>query len=205
MISSFGFLQITTTQSGTPLDGTMIVAYRHNPTHIARSALSIALRSIAHTSGPPHNPLQTAIETDDLGLPLDPLPLPIPKAPSTGISDETWLKLHRLAAINPPPEGSEEEARLKAGLSELVGLMEIVKNVQLPEGDLRTITAELLSEGVGEVVFDGTVAQASTTISGQKDGGQATSATSPAHEKTGRELLEWATRRVGDYYASKVK
>jgi hypothetical protein len=63
--------------------------------------------------------------------------------------------------------------------------MEAVKAVQLPEG--KEAVGELLYQGVGEVVI------------GEKTGEKRENA-----EVEGRALLEWATRRKGDYYHSKA-
>lgn len=177
----------------------MLVAYAQTRSGLARSALSIALRCSRPNSTTPHNPLRVSVETDELGLPITPLPLAIPSIPSKPISRETLVKLHRLSALNPPEEGSEEELQLKDELGVLMGLMDIVQKVELPPGDLREITAELLSEGVGEVVVDEHVAevQAKDARSGMEK--------SEEGGKSGRELLDWATRRVGDYYAARVK
>jgi len=94
-------------------------------------------------------------------------------------------RLHRLSALNPPHSGSKEEKELLEGLNELVGLMEAVKAVQLPEG--KEAVGELLNQGVGEVII-----------------GEKTGTDRVAGEVEGRELLGWATRRKGDYYHSKA-
>jgi len=77
-----------------------------------------------------------------------------------------------------------------------LGLMDIVKEVDLPAGDLRAITKELLSQGVGSVVFDKLEVEEKKrkVVVEQED-----------REKHGQELLDWATKRVGDYYSAKVK
>lgn len=171
----------------------MSLSYRA-PT-LARQALSLVLRSSARQYAS-HNPLKPSTPTDSLGLPLTPQPPPIPTIKPTQISRETLVKLHKLSALNPPPEGSIEEAQVKAELSELIGLMDIVKEVELPPGDLRTITQELLGQGVGSVVFDQLDEEAQKTKVVQE---------AEEREKHGKELLEWATKRVGDYYSAKVK
>lgn len=66
--------------------------------------------------------------------------------------------------------------------------MEIVKNVELEEGTY----GELLSSGVGELVMD---------FKEDKDTVQPESNVEGLRNK---ELLEYAARRVGDYYASRV-
>lgn len=104
-------------------------------------------------------------------------------------------RLHRLSALNPPPPNSHEELKLLDELNNLVSLMEGVKDVQLPL-DKEEI-ASLLSEGVGEVhIGDETEDKDEDTGMGDRvrDDG-----------KSGRELLDWATRRTGDYYAKRIE
>ena len=85
---------------------------------------------------------------------------------------------------------------LKRELGDLIGLMEIVKNVELPSGkDLNSVTSDLLGQGVGQVVFDHHVAKVGDSPSSREE----------SVERDGRELLKLSTRRLGDYYASKVK
>jgi len=162
---------------------------------IARQALSLVLRNSTRQYSS-HNPLKPTIPTDSLGLPVNPQSPPIPSIRPTSISRETLVKLHKLSALNPPEEGSIEEAAVKAELGELLGLMDIVKEVDLPAGDLRAITKELLSQGVGSVVFDKLEVEEKKrkVVVEQED-----------REKHGQELLDWATKRVGDYYSAKVK
>ncbi|ORX37151.1 hypothetical protein BD324DRAFT_428879 [Kockovaella imperatae] len=112
------------------------------------------------------------------------------------LSRDQLLRLHKLSALNAPPEGSEEEAKLLDGLGELIGLMELVKSVEL-EGDV----GELLAEGVGEVVIDGSEPPKPT------DSSEVASQPAPSlsKPKSGRELLGWATRKVGDFYAHRIE
>jgi hypothetical protein len=93
-----------------------------------------------------------------------------------------------LSALDPPTKGSKEEEDLLKGLNELVGLMEVVKAVELPEG--KDAIGELLTQGVSEVVI------------GEHTGEDIGSAGEDTAR--GRELLQWATRRKGDYYHSKA-
>ncbi|WVQ96293.1 hypothetical protein IAU59_003397 [Kwoniella sp. CBS 9459] len=148
------------------------------------------------------------------------------------ISRATFEKLHKLSALNPPPEGSEEEAELMQGLSDLIHLMDKVKSVELPESvDER---AGLLVEGIGigEVVvsdrdLDWDREQAGSGLGQEQGQGQGQDpligsggrggstnddslyeAGTEQHsepEKRGKELLGWATNRVGDFYASRIK
>jgi hypothetical protein len=83
-------------------------------------------------------------------------------------------------------------------LGTLFGLMEMVKEVEMPFEDV----GQLLGEGVREVVIDG-----SHLDIGGRTGGveRSVDAAGPGRvEKRGRELLEHATRRVGDFYASRT-
>lgn len=109
----------------------------------------------------------------------------LPISSSNTIKPADLARLHRLSALNPPPEGSQEEKELLQGLNDLVGLMEVVKSVQLPEG--KEAIGELLTQGVGEVVIGENIAE-------ERDEGKV----------GGRDLLGWATSRKGDYYHSKA-
>ena len=82
-----------------------------------------------------------------------------------------------------------------SGLSELIGLMDLVKEVEFPEGDWDQMVGDLLSEGVGEIVING---GGDPTLTGESPGAE-------DEGKSGRELLDWATRRVGDYYAHRIE
>ncbi len=125
------------------------------------------------------------------------------------ISHETFLKLHRLSALNPPPAGSEDEKVLKTELNELIHLMDLVKDVELPsyaeeEGGRDRMVRELLGQGVGEMVIDGSQEIAidegddtKTTLKGAVLTGQKA-------DKNGRDLLGYATRRRGDNYGFKT-
>ena len=70
--------------------------------------------------------------------------------------------------------------------------MDLVKEVELPEGDRDEMVRDLLSEGVGEIVMDGSE-DVALTRDLQDEG------------KSGKQLLEWATRRAGDYYAHRIE
>ncbi|WVR06596.1 hypothetical protein IAU60_003628 [Kwoniella sp. DSM 27419] len=129
-----------------------------------------------------------------------------PEQETSRISRETLHRLHRLSALNPPAIDSEEERTLLSELSELVSLMDQVKTVELPSS--RTERAELLAEGVGQVVISQETMEdvdlrRDTTISSAGSGAERVEST--LGEKRGKELLGWATNRVGDYYASKNK
>lgn len=89
-----------------------------------------------------------------------------------------------MSALNPPAEGSAEETKLLEDLGGLVGLMDLVSAVQV-EGEVR----DLLTEGTAEVVF---------TAEGSSVG-----ETGETGEDKHPRLLEYATRRVGEFYGFK--
>lgn len=72
---------------------------------------------------------------------------------------------------------------MMADLGELVGLMDLVGEVEV--GDI----GDLLHQGVGEVMFD------ADAVKARPEAG--------LREGEGRELLKFATRRVGDFYGFK--
>lgn len=160
----------------------MLALHRTRPFVSARLRQA---RTIAQSRGNAHNPFRSSVPTDELGLPLQPQPVPIPSTASTTIASADLERLHRLSALNPPTVGSQEEADLLKGLNELVGLMEVVQNVELPEGE--GAIGELLTQGVGEVTIGERTGE-------QRDPGKT----------QGRDLLEWATSRKGDYYHTKT-
>ncbi len=92
-----------------------------------------------------------------------------------------------------------EEKKLISGLGELVGLMDLVKEVELPPGDRDDMVRELLSEGIGEVLIDGSDEAGTLALEGGGKEGER------REMKSGRELLEYSTRRVRDYYAHRVE
>jgi Asp-tRNA(Asn)/Glu-tRNA(Gln) amidotransferase C subunit len=85
-----------------------------------------------HTAFDPLNP---QIETDEFGLPLQPLTLPaeIFNPPPTRITSAHLQRLHKMAAIAPPAAGSEEETEMLRDLEGLLGLMDQVKRVKLDD------------------------------------------------------------------------
>lgn len=153
------------------------------PSAAAHARVLISARRNTSTKS---DPLRPSIPTDELGLPLEPQPVTLTPTSSTSntIKSSDLARLHRLSALNPPLPGSREEADLLKGLNELVGLMEVVKAVELPEG--KQAIGELLTQGVGEVMIGENTGK-------DRDEGQI----------KGRELLEWATSRKGDYYHTK--
>lgn len=140
--------------------------------------LNLPRRALTASSRADDN-LNPSVPTTPLGLPVEPLPNPIPTIPPTQLDRTTLHKLCTLAALDPPAEGSEAETKLLSELGELVGLMDLVGTVEL-ESDV----SSLLSQGVGEYVL------------GQERDRESI----PDGKENGRQLLEYATRRVGDYY-----
>ena len=133
----------------------------------------------------------------------------IPQFKPSKFNREQLLRLLKLSALNPPAEGSDEEARLLGGLGELVGLMHLVKDVKL-DADVK----DLLPEGVGEVYIDGKAPtpQSEAVKAVSSDVGDARLQDTDAagmdvrgEEKTGRDLLNWATRRVGNFYSHRAE
>lgn len=131
------------------------------------------------------HPLRPNISLTEHQLPVTPLDPPILSIPPSSLSRADLERLHSLAALNPPPAGSSEEAKLLEDLNELVGLMDLVHEVEVDEDH-----GELLTHGVPEMVFD-----VDTQHKPQ----------SPPEGKRNKELLEYATRRIGDYYGFKTE
>jgi hypothetical protein len=107
------------------------------------------------------------------------------------ITPQMLPRLHRLSALNPPVKDSDEETKLLKELNELVSLMDGVKDVVLPLN--KDELGSLLSEGVGEVHI------------GHDDLQLGKKADREMEKEDGRKLLSWATRRVGDYYATRLE
>ncbi|TYJ58377.1 hypothetical protein B9479_000923 [Cryptococcus floricola] len=112
----------------------------------------------------------------------------IPKITPTPLSRDVLVKLHKLSALHPPPEGSAEEAEMMEELGELVGLMDLVKQVELPQEEIEG----LLGEGIGAIKI------------GQSDASGKEEETSEK-EESGKKLLAWSPTRVGDFYSSALK
>ncbi|GFZ50604.1 hypothetical protein JCM24511_08362 [Saitozyma sp. JCM 24511] len=192
----------------------------------ARTPSSSTSPSASHSTSSTtrRDPLSVSVPLDANSLPVEPLPLAIPRIPAATITPEALQRLHRLSALNPPPSGSQEEKEVLAELGTLVGLMDLVQAVEMEVG---LDVGGLLADGVGEVVIDGSH-EMGRARTGMEAGAEAESSTStsasttieadivglpgerretphvagaPEHShKSGRELLEYATRRVGDYY-----
>ncbi|GMK58214.1 hypothetical protein CspeluHIS016_0502460 [Cutaneotrichosporon spelunceum] len=128
-----------------------------------------------------HDPLRVSIPTDELGLPT-PQPPHITAFEPAPISRALLQRVHALAALNPPPEGSTEEEALRHDLGDLVGLMDLVREVEVHD------VGELLSN-TGEIAFN------ANSVKGRGE--------ARLCDGEGRLLLEYATRRVGDFYGFK--
>lgn len=116
----------------------------------------LAVRASSSSS---FNPLRPDVTVDDLGLPVDPQISPSTSryykpAPVT-LTREQLHKLHKLSALKPPQEGSPEEEKLLEELGSLIGLMDVVKEVSLPQ-DPKELAELLKGFGQSEQVFDGT-------------------------------------------------
>ena len=89
-------------------------------------------------------------------------------------------------------------------LGELVGLMDMVKDVELPRMTDEEV-GRLLAGGVGSVEFDGADGEDWEVEQASMQTGLDTKDTKGMERsgKSGRELLEYATNRRGDYYMSR--
>ncbi|KAG8883240.1 hypothetical protein FRB97_006935 [Tulasnella sp. 331] len=99
------------------------------------------------------------------------------------------VRLHKLAALNPPSEGSAELESLRVDLGELVRLVEAVKTVDLPKSD----------QDPGSIP-DGRIWQDGRGISFDKD---VTDGLDMAPEPEGRELLGHANETADGFYLVK--
>ncbi|KAJ3565813.1 hypothetical protein NP233_g7408 [Leucocoprinus birnbaumii] len=76
--------------------------------------------------------LRTPIPKDEYGIPLSPtwsVTKLLSSYPEPSISPQTLNRLHELAALVPPAEGTPEHETLRKEISELVRLVEAVKLV----------------------------------------------------------------------------
>ena len=85
--------------------------------------------------------------------------------------------------------------------------MDLVKEVQLPEGDREEMVRELLSGGMEEIVIDGGIEEGLEDRGVEEGKVEMTGRgeVMGSGRKQGRDLLGYATRRVGDYYGSRVE
>ncbi|KAK8858848.1 hypothetical protein IAR55_003078 [Kwoniella newhampshirensis] len=138
-----------------------------------------------------------------------PTPIPTP----IQLDRPTLHRLHHLSALNPPPPDSIEEKQLLSDLSDLISLMDQVKSVRLPTSHEER--GRLLGQGVGQVKIDEGVFDRLNAISSPEKHGEAEvqgnelrdedcNEEGQTEETSGKELLNWATTRVGDFYSSKL-
>ncbi|KIR58440.1 hypothetical protein I312_106544 [Cryptococcus bacillisporus CA1280] len=171
---------------------TVIPSLRAFQPTLRRSLSRHSKRYTSTSTSQPIQPLSTPVS--------EPTPASISELPTLGImptikpvhiTRQQLEKLHTLSALAPPPAGSQEEKQLLDELSELVGLMELVKDVELPQEEIEG----LLAEGVGAVRI-GEI--------DLKDEGKAENKVN-GREKSGQDLLDWSPTRLGDYYSSALK
>lgn len=77
-------------------------------------------------------PYATKIKTDEYAIPLSPawsVTELLSSYPKPAVSSQTLTRLHELAALVPPAEGTTEHVQLHKELSELVRLVEAVRLV----------------------------------------------------------------------------
>ncbi|ESK88026.1 hypothetical protein Moror_10797 [Moniliophthora roreri MCA 2997] len=95
--------------------------------------------------------------------------------PKPTLSSSTLTKLHDLAALSPPEEGSQEHKRLKGELEELIRLVEAVKLVDTSDVQYEHWGPEMDIEAINEFALE-------------------------EEEKVGRDLLEYAERTQDGFY-----
>ncbi|KAG6831889.1 hypothetical protein H0H92_007006 [Tricholoma furcatifolium] len=91
-------------------------------------------------------------ETDEYGIPLKPtwsVHELLSSYPKPTLSSATLARLHELAALIPPAEGTEEHAKLKVEMEELIRLVEAVKLVHTQ--GVRPTTFKLPDEQAGSL------------------------------------------------------
>ncbi|KAI0269184.1 hypothetical protein BC834DRAFT_865212 [Gloeopeniophorella convolvens] len=129
------------------------------------------------------------VETDDCAIPLKPtwsVDDLLSSYPRPVISPSALHRLHGLAALVPPPDGTPEHAKLTNDLEDLVKLVESVKLVNVSAGS-----------GPTDTVLDARVWAEDTGTDLQKSAPKGDS----DHEALGREeLLSRATRTENGFY-----
>ncbi|KAJ3867656.1 hypothetical protein EV359DRAFT_33986 [Lentinula novae-zelandiae] len=119
-------------------------------------------------------------QVDSFGLPIKPLwsvNALLSSYPQPKLSTSTFKRLHELSALSPPKEGTEEYAKLKRELEELVKLVEAVKLVDT-DGVQPAEMRPFLGDGAEEEAYD-----------------EATSKL-----EMGRVLLKHASQTIDDFY-----
>ncbi|KDQ07736.1 hypothetical protein BOTBODRAFT_80267, partial [Botryobasidium botryosum FD-172 SS1] len=109
-----------------------------------------------------------APDVDDLGLPTSPtwsVNQLLSSYPTPTLAPGTLVRLHELAALVPPPDGSPEFSGLSRELGELIRLVEAVKLVHVDRGsgDDGIPDARLWQEGKGIDLFVGSKPKAGET------------------------------------------
>ncbi|KAF7776310.1 hypothetical protein Agabi119p4_4703 [Agaricus bisporus var. burnettii] len=92
----------------------------------AKSRTILRLRTISVR----YRPYATKIKTDEYAIPLRPtwsVTELLSSYPKPAVSSKTLIRLHELAALVPPAEGTAEHVDLQKEISELVRLVEAVR------------------------------------------------------------------------------
>lgn len=148
------------------------------------------------------DPLNPQVETDEFGLPLSPIPLPadILNPPPTRITSAQLQRLHKLAAIAPPPVGSQDEVEMLRGLEGLLGLMDQVKKVELDHelvrGTEESDDGQQRKEAIRRLLASGSYADPNDVFDGSRiDEELPMEDEIPGHEAVvGKDLLAWRSR-----------
>lgn len=141
-------------------------------------------------------PQSVTTDIDDLGMPVEPtwsVKEFLASYPPPVLEPAHLMRLHKLAALNPPPEGSKEFEKLREDLGELIRLVEAVRTVDLPKSDDEKSggipDARIWPVGVGMQFEDDT------------EDPQGCLKLSP--EPHGRDLLKHASETADGYYLVK--
>ena len=148
----------------------------------ARTIASFSLptlrsRFISSTTSPPPQ-----FETDELGIPLKPtwsVQKLLSSYPPPTLEPEALIKLHKLAALQPPPTGSEKFETLRSELGDLIKVVEAVKKIKIDVND---------EDGIP----DGRIWQQGRGMTFEESADQ--------EEPKGRELLQHASRSIEGLY-----
>lgn len=175
-------------------------------TRYLTSVQHVRFKSTPSQPSPPHKHSIAQIPVDDVCIPLTPpysISSYIPSNPIP-LSRETLLKLHRLAALEPP---AEDDAPAWQKLDQLGGLAAIIESVRSvdtsqfePSSSSSSSSANLIDGRVrGEAVEFGQEPTLKTAgpSSGREQAGHEEE--DPA-EASGRALLRLAERTDGAYY-----
>lgn len=100
----------------------------------ARRVFSSTQTRHAHGSRPPRPSIATSI--NEFGVPVNPtwsVRELLDSYPPPTIEDATFEKIHRLSALVPPKEGTDERRVLKKELEDLVKLVNAVRMAEVPK------------------------------------------------------------------------